>query len=254
MRILKYVPFTLILLLFSCSSSTNDTDEIIPETEIEESFEERTLHEISTKLQLPATEKYTYRIYREYINSDTLQDAIVTVNRLQFAINESIRTGKQAKAAEVGYMGNFNFFFYYDGALDRFSVPLPVPSSPGRELDVSFESIVSPIRKDVVIDYRIRNSGWRSYFTVLNESDLTLMFQWKHFDKVGETPPEALLHNFETGQYSEARDICIYESKIDNLSSLTNDVYQFIPQITQKGKLLNRFFYDPKVAKYRLLK
>ena len=248
--------FTLALALIAFAGCKNDSAENAPNTsgeaKVKESFEARVKREIEAKLQLPATEKYTYAIHREFISSDTIQDAIITVNRMAFAIDESIRTNSTAKAVEMGYMGNYNFFFYYDGAKDRFSVPIPVPSSPGRPLDVSFESIVSPARKDVMIDYRIRNSGSRAYFTVLNESDLLLIFRWNRFDHAGESKPTALLHSLEESPNGGAKDIVIYESELDNNAEVTKDVYQFEPVITKKGKLVQHFIYEPRAAKYRL--
>lgn len=242
-----------LLLLPNCSGSSDDgAKEPARQETVSQSFEERTKREIEVKMQLPATEKYTYRIYREYINSDTLRDAIITINRLNFAIDEAIRTNRTAKAAEVGYMGNYNFFIYYDGALDKYSVPIPVPSTPGRPLDVSFESITSPIRKDVLIDYRIRNSGWRAYFTVLNESDLTLIFRWEVFDHAGTAEPVALYHALEEHTVNGAKDIVIYEGELVNNSTTIKDIYAFEPEIRKKNKVEMHFVYEPRAGKYRL--
>lgn len=239
-------------LLTACGSGESTDPTAEQPDKITETFEERTEREIAAKLELPATEDYTLKVYKAYINSDTIEDAIVTVNRMQFAMDEAIRSGKTAKAEELGYMGNYNFFFYYDGALDTYSVPIPVPSSPGRPLDVSFASVTSLNRKDIVIDYRIRNSGWRSYFAVLNERDLLLVFQWKQFDKLGTNEPEALYHDLQESPDGLSKEIVIFESSLDNNQSGIKDIYSFEPKITKKGKQQYRFFYDPRSAKYAL--
>jgi len=245
----------LILSMMSCTGTDpEETGTPVKEPVVAESFETRTKREIEAKLQIPATEKYTWKVYREYINSDTIKDAIVTVNRLSFAIDDAIRRNKTAKSAELGYMGNYNFFMYYDGALDKYSVPIPVPSTPGRPLDVTFESVTSPTRKDVLIDYRIRNMGSRAYFAVLNESDLLLVFRWNRFDFAGTTTPKALLHSLEdNAEGGAAKDILIYESELDNNADAgVGDIYDFVPVITKKKKVLQHFVYEPRAAKYRL--
>jgi hypothetical protein len=243
-----------ILFLSACGETPGTTtpEGENPAVPKNETFEQRAKREIEAKLSIPATEKYTIRVYRAYIDADTVKDAVITVNRMEFAMDEAIKRGKTAKAAEMGYLGNYNYFFYFDGSIDMISEAVPVPSSPGRELDVTFESITSPTKKDFIIDYRIRNSGWRSYYTATGDGTLSLMFQWKWFDHLGEEKPEALNHVFEGSPEGIMQDITIYESAIDNYSKDIKDVYKYEPAITKKTALMYRFFYDPKVQKYRL--
>ncbi len=254
---MKYSIWIAILaVLVACSNETEETaatNETEETTVAETDFNARVKREIEAKLQIPPTEVYDFRVFKAHINSDTIEDAIITVNRLQFAKAEAVKQGKVDKSSEIGYMGNYNFFLYYDGQRDLFSVPIPCPSSPGRPLDVTFENITSPTRKDVVIGYRIRNSGWKSYFSVLNESDLALIFQWKEFDNIGLETPEAILHRFEPGQGGESMDIVLYESKIDNYSMNVPDIYQYVPTIQSKGKELYRFTYDSNFGKFKLI-
>ena len=171
---------------------------------------------------------------------------------MEYAIDEAIKKDRQAVTAEMGYTGNFNYIFYYDGGIDRISNAIFAPSSPGRELDVEFKSIVAPTRKDVVVGYRIRNSGWKSYFSVFGDHELRLVFQWKEFDQAGEDVPEALLHVFEDNPNQEAKDIAIYSSEIDSYTKNIGDIYTYIPTITKKKELKFKFFLDPAVKKYRL--
>ncbi len=217
-----------------------------------EPFDKRYKSEIESKLKIGDKEKYSYHVYKAFINADSIEDAIITVNRMQFAEDEAIKSGKVTKAVEMGYVGTYNYFFYYDGAIDQISEPITVPSSPGRELDISFASITSPDKQDIIIDYRIRNSGWRSYFTSTNEGHLSLMFQWKWFDHVGEAVPEALNHVLEPSPEGQSQDIAIYQSTIDDYNPEVGDVYAYMPKITKKGALMYRFFYDPAVSKYRI--
>lgn len=256
MKYLFFFSTSLLLVLLSSCNGTPETAKPVEEDpnvpKKNETFEQRARREIRTKLDMEATEKYSMRTYWEYINNDTIKDAIITVNRREFAMDEAIKANKTAKAEEMGYLGNYNFFFYYDGAIDLISDAVPVPSSPGRELDVTFQSITSPSKQDLIIDYRIRNSGWRSYFTASGQGTLSLMFQWKWFDHIGEANPEALNHVLEPSPEGIMQDISIYESVIENNPKNTKHIYTYEPVMTKKGPLLYRFFYDPKVGKYRI--
>lgn len=240
------------LLAVSCSQSPDADQEEATAPKKKEAFEKRFIKEIEAKLKINRTEKYSYKVYKADINGDGIGDAIITVNRMQYAEDQAIASGNVAKAVEVGYVGPYNLFFYYDGALDLISDPVQVPSSPGRELDVHFESITSPDKKDIVIDYRVRNSGWRSYFTSSGQGTLSLMFQWKWFDYIGEANPEALNHVLEANPRGQLQDISIYQSSIDDYPGTVKDIYGYVPKITQKGALMYRFFYDPQVLKFRI--
>ena len=245
----------LLLITSSCSDennteSTGKTED--PTERSHESLDTRAKKEIMASLAIPVNEKFTMRIYKEYLNADTIIDAIITVNRMEYAMDEAIKNNREAKAAEMGFTGNYNYLFYYDGALDRISNPIFAPSSPGRELDIEFKSIVAPTRKDVIVGYRIRNSGWKSYFSVFNDHDLMMVFQWKSFDYAGEDKPEALIHSYEENSNQVPMDIAIYESEIDSYTKNIGDIYKYIPSITKKKQVKLKFFLDPVAKKYRL--
>jgi hypothetical protein len=255
---MKLVELSLICLLLVTSScgdetTTGSTENVEGTKEkSNESLDARARREIMASLAIPVNEKFSMRVYREYINADTIEDAIITINRMEYAMDEAIKNNRQAKAAELGFTGNYNYMFYYDGALDRISNPIFAPSSPGRELDIEFRPVVAPTRKDVIVGYRIRNSGWKSYFSVFNDHDMMMVFQWKSFDFVGEDQPEALLHAYEENPNQVPMDIAIYSSEIDSYTKNVGDVYKYIPSITKKKELKFKFFLDPVAKKYRL--
>ncbi len=255
--------FFLIFPLFlfaSCGEPDDDSTEPVTEStdtqtqETEAEFFSRSKREVTAKLRIPANENFKMKVYRAEINSDTILDAIITVNRLDYAMEQAIKSGNQGKAAEIGFMGNYNYFIYFDGASGRYSVPIPVPSTPGRELDVTFENILSEVRKDVIIEYRVRNSGYKSYYSVFNEADLLLVFQWKYFDNAGNDVPEALLHKYVSQPNSKGKDIYIYKSEIDGYNKEIGDIYQYVPTISKENELLYKFTFDPRFTKYRLVK
>lgn len=240
--------------LMSCSENAGSENPETPETNNTSSmpFDKRAFLEVKRYLAIPNDEEFKLKIYHEHLNSDTILDAIIAVNRLEYAMNEAIKNGREAKAAELGFNGNYNYLFYYDGALDKISNPIFVPSSPGRELDIAFRSICSPIRKDILVTSRVRNSGWIAYYSVFNEHDLMKVFEWKWFDKLGDKTPEALVHEFVENPDNIAQDIEIYESEIDQYKLPIEDIYTYVPSITKKKKLILRFLLDPKEKKYRL--
>lgn len=255
MKLVNISILGLLLITSSCGDETTTDSNTTTEDTNEksnESFDARAKREIMASLAIPVNEKFSMKIYKEYINADTIQDAIITINRLEYAMDEAIKNNREAKAAEIGFTGNYNYLFYYDGALDRISNPIFAPSSPGRELDIEFKPIVAPTRNDVIVGYRIRNSGWKSYFSVFNEHDMMMVFQWKSFDFAGEDHPEAFIHEFVENPNQVPMDIAIYSSEIDSYTKNIGDIYKYIPSITKKKELRLKFFLDPVAKKYRL--
>ncbi len=243
-----------LLILFSCTNTKKELtveDEKVEITEKpkNESFEERMTREIISSLNIPSSEKYTLEIHKVFLNDDPIEDAIITVNRLEFARSEAAKSGSTAKMAEIGFMGPYNYFFYFDGSLDKLSVPIPVQSTPGRKLEASFVNLLSDKRKDVVLEYRVRNSGYKAYYSVINGTNLSLVFQWKWFDFAGESKPEALFHKLVPNKEKGGNDIEIYESVLENNSEV-KDIYEFTPKISKQTKKIHHFFYAPQLGKF----
>ena len=238
------------LLIYSCSGNdVKDKDDLKIKSVKKLPFEKRFKREIESKLQIPVNEKYTYKIYKDFLNLDDVKDAVITVNRLDFALNEASKSENTAQIAEAGYTGNYNFFFYYDGKTDQISNPIAVASSPQVPLEVKLENIQSEFFKDITITYHIRNSAFKNYYLMMN-GNIQLMFQWKLFDAIGTTNPEANYLEYEKGSYNEFKDIVIYKGKIKNYSPLVKDIYNYNPLIEKDGVKLYRFFFDKRTLKY----
>lgn len=252
MKIIRLIFISLILV--ACSTQNNKENKENTKKDSSEktatisNFETRIKREIEAKLNIPATEKYALAINKAHLNGDEKEDAIVTINRLEFALNEAAKTNT-AKRAELGFMGNYNYFFYYDGALDRVSIPMPIASSAKAPLKVYFENIQSEIYKDAIIEYRIRNSAFRNYYLIENGS-LGLVFQWKLFDQIGTDNYEANFISYQPGTITLAKDIIISKGKISNYSKNISNVYTYNPTIEKNGEELYRFFYDNRTGKY----
>jgi hypothetical protein len=244
------------LFLLSCSQNPNSETEIEDKEQESDakdlsfkSLEERFKYEVSKKLSISKDEKFTIDVKYEFLNSDDKKDAVITVNRLQKAIDEASKSNNPAKRAELGYLGSYNFFFFYDGAKDAVSVPIMLGSSAKAPLKISFENIQSEFYKDIIVDYKIRNAAFRNYYLIQDQT-LQLAFSWKIYDKIGEKEYEANFFEYNEGTFSLAKDISIYSGKITDYTEKINDIYTFEPYITKQKDLQYRFFFDPKKLKY----
>lgn len=246
----KSIIFVLLtILVFACGEEKNPTDEV-KETidKSNETVESMAKRHIESRLSIPATEKYTYHIYKEYLDSDDKIDAIITVNRLSFAMDEAAKSTNTAKQAEIGFMGNYNYIFYYDGGLNKISPQIAIPSSPKAELKITFENIQSDIYKDILIDYRILNASYKDFYTVSNHIPRRV-FQWKNYDGLKSETSEAYYFTYTDGSMSIVKDILVKKATLIQPSGEI-DIYSFDPEMKKTDEIVHRFFYYPKQGKY----
>lgn len=203
---------------------------------------------VRAKLGIQANEKFELKIYRAQLDADGIEDAIITLNRLDFAMKEAMASPNAAKRAELGFMGNFNYFFFFDGKLDMLSPPLAIPSSPLLPLSVSFENISSPNYKDVLIDFRIRNASYKDFYTVSNHTPRRI-FQFKNFDGLGTKLTEAYHFEYGAGSYGIQKNIFVMEGKLEALPAGA-DKNTYVPKIKPIEKIKYTFFYLESEAKY----
>ncbi len=242
-------------ILASCNSDNKAEKSVSdePENNVElTSLEDRVKRHIESSLTIPATENYTFKIYKENLDGDKKEDAIISVNRLEFAMNEAAKSKNPVKQAEIGFMGNHNYIFYYDGALDQLSPHIPIPSSPNAALQIQFENISSPSYKDVLIDFRIVNGCFRDFFTIINHAPQRI-FQWKVFDGINKSKTEAYGFKYEQGKLSDSKDILVMKAKFKQ-NQKENNVYAYQPKIEESKDILYRFFFYPKEGKYITMK
>ena len=245
--ILTFSLFTFI----SCEQGQEENRKVIDESQLPEDHGDLNSYakrHVEAQLRISANEKYEMKIFRGNLDGDDKQDAIITVNRLNFAIEEAAKSENPEKRAEIGYMGNFNFFFYYEGAKDLISPPIVIASSPLLPLKISFENISSENYKDVLIDFRIRNSSFKDFFTVINHTPRRV-FEFRNFDGMGTAKSECYSFNYTIGSYSAFKDIQVMKA---NLSSVPKDadLNTFEPIITPTNELMFTFFYVPQEGKY----
>lgn len=251
---MKYFYFLILLVgLFSCTEEqVQDNTENHSTSKVKKSptVEEMIIRQIEGDLKIPATEKYTYKIYSEELNGDDSLDYIVTVNRLDFALNKAIEKGNITQRAAMGYVGNYNFIFYMDGASKEITPSIPIPSSPHGELAVTFENIKTEAYKDIMVDFRIRNSKFRRYFSVMNKIPMQT-FETMVFDGLGTDEKVAYHIEYGPGSYSLAKDILVYKAKLEDVTyDEPNDVYNINPKIESTGELERLWFFNDYQNKY----
>ncbi len=207
-----------------------------------------TLHNHFKKtLFINENEKYSYEIYKEHLNGDSIIDAVITINRLAYAKLKAEESENSIKAEKIGFMGPFNAFFLFDGKSNTLSSPLVVPSSPLLPLKVSFENITSIDFKDILIDFRIRNSSFKEVYFIINKFP-KLVFEWTNFDGLGTPNEEAYVFSFKDGR-NVVKDIIINEGEIDKLPEKI-DLLTYEPIINKQNKKVKTFFFIESEGKY----
>jgi hypothetical protein len=248
----KYLYLLLPLLIWSCQEEQTQepTTETVqgPPTKGKQSLTNYADRMVRAKLGIQANEKFELKIYRAQLDADGIEDAVITVNRLDFAMKEAMASANPAKRAELGFMGNFNYFFFFDGKLDMLSPPIAIPSSPLLPLHVSFENISSSNYKDILIDFRIRNASYKDFYTVSNHTPRRI-FQYKNFDGLGTTITEAYHFEYGAGSYGPQKNIFVMEAKLEALPNGA-DKNTFMPQLKPLEKIKYTFFYLESEAKY----
>ena len=192
-------------------------------------------------------ENFTYNIHKAALNPDNAIDAIISVNRLAYAKQTAIESGHVVQAKKLAYMGPFNAFIFFDGRSNSFSIPVPVPSSPLLPLDISFANISSNQHKDLIVDFRIRNSSYKEVYFLFNNKP-NKVFQWKNFDGLGKSNSEAYSFAYTPGN-GPVKDILVYNAQI-KVPKGEIDPFIFKPQILNSQEIRKKFFYVPAQGKY----
>ncbi len=253
MRILLFICLTI---LVGCSEELEPKESILPDDIVNiDPLEGLPLDEainkhIKSTLNITDTEKYTYEVFKGDCDGDDSLDIIVTVNLLDRAINQAIASGQLPKRAESGYIGLFNYFFYVDGFTRKFDPPKVIPSSPHAKLVLNFEQFRTANHMDFTIDYRIKDAGFRGYFTVSNGHPIQIL-QTPIFTGVGEKESEAFKVRYETGSYSTSKDIVVYKGSFENIVPKSEfEIYNFSPEIIGTEELERRWFFNENDFKY----
>ena len=255
---MKLLYFTLSLILFvSCTEGETPIEDPIVDDKPDQN-QQRTLSEnlrhIESQLKILGTEKYTYETYEAHLNEDDSLDLIITVNLLDRAKDDAIASDQTAKRASMGYMGNYNCFFFVDGASDVITSPIMVPSSPMAPLSISFENITTEAKKDMQIDFKIGDSKYRAFYTISERAPFQIG-ETELYKEVMSDSASAYIVKFEEGTHVLAKNIAIYKGLVKKVVTTDPDeIYSIEPEITPTDELVRRWYYSPKHMKYYLKK
>ncbi len=244
-----------LIVIASCDTDQVDENPEKPDTDQQNDnyfSEDEIIRSIEAQLRIPATEKYTYKIYEAHLTADDSIDRIVTVNLLDRAINEAMESGKTAKRAEMGYMGNYNYFFYIDGLTQQITSPIVVPSSPLAELKVDFLNITSDQYLDFTIDTKIMLSSFRKFYTIQNSIPMQTS-ETELYTDIGTADEKLYAVKYEPGSFSMGKNIVIYEGTTEQVDlSKPDAIYELDIKIEPTDKLVRRWYYSPQHQKYYL--
>jgi hypothetical protein len=249
----QMILFWALLLAAACTNPSEQNDKPVNDNlQANEDFDTKVRRHVEGQLSIPRKERYTLTIHREQLDADGKLDGVIAVNRLEFALEEAKKSDKTAKRAEIGFMGSYNYIFYYDGATNKLSPPIKLPSSPYAPLVVQFENITSEDYKDILIDYRVLSASYKDFYTISNRVPRRI-FQWKNYDGLGKNAYEAYVFEYDKGTMVESRDIIVRKANLQQPPADT-DIYTFQPELTPTNEIAYRFFVHPAHGKYVTMK
>ena len=242
--ILFIIPF-----LFSCTEEVvqKDTKE---KPVIIESVDQKITRHIEAALDIPATEKYTVEKFSAQLNTDDSLDMIITVNLLDRAMEKALKATNIATRVESSFMGRYNFLFFYDGATQKMSVEIPVPSSAMAKLNVQFEHIRSEAYYDALVEYKLENASFTRFFTIINRLPKEI-FEMMNYQGLGDRNSEAFYVKYGDGSYSLAKDIFIYKGELEKVNfDKPKKIYDYKPTIKETDILERQWFFNDNDFKY----
>lgn len=246
--------FILILttaLLFGCNTASEEGGKK-KESKPKLSFEESIARKVELSLGINAAEEYDLKIVKEYINPDTLKDALILVNRKQWAHERAKRNDNEAFMESTGFVGPFNHVFVKLGGSSKLLETPSVGSSADHKLDHKFLRLTSQAHNDFFVEYRVRNSMYRNYYTVRGDR-LYLTFNCPVYDSIGYEDPRAFAIKHEESSVRIAKDIALYKGKIVGYDhTKIEDPETYSPQqIVALPELFVYFIFDEKSMKYK---
>lgn len=215
---------------------------------------EELIRNIENQLKILPTEDYIINFYEESLDTDDEIDQVITVNLLNRAIKEAQAKNSVENRKKTGYVGNFNFFFFVDGKTGTITSPIAVPSSPHFKLLVSFDYLTSPTHKDIIVDFRIRRSQYRQYYTIKERAPFQVA-ESEVFENIGEDSLRVYSVQLEEMPNELWKSIAVYQAsgstkKIEQLE----DSYSYTPEIKKSNTLIRRWYFSPQYLKYYLRK
>ena len=130
----------------------------------------------------------------------------------------------------------------------QISEPFVISSSPLVNLKISFENLSNNSFKDVLVDYRIRNSSTRQVY-FLDDMVPSVVFEHFIFDGLGTTNEVAYSFNYKPGMISQIKNILITQGQVKRIPK-QSDLFIFEPEIINTNKTVQEFFFMQNEEKY----
>lgn len=205
---------------------------------------------VEAQLKILPTENYDIQIYEEHLDTDDALDRVITVNLLERAIKEAEAGNQKEYRSRMGFTGQFNYIFYVDGKSQTITSGIPVPSSPHFKLEVSFDYLTSPTHKDLFVDFRVRRSEFRQFFSIRKRVPIQVS-ETELFFNLGNKEFEPFYVELEEIPGQPWRAIAVYEGRFENKEiDVLEDTYSVIPEIKKGEKLIRRWYFSEKHLKY----
>jgi hypothetical protein len=244
----------LLLISAQCSNDVKKDHDKTKKTEKRSNLntDEKIARQVELELDINASEKYELTIHKEYINEDTLLDALILVNRKQWAHERANKAENKSFIEKTGFVGPYNHVFVKLGGEDQLLKTPHVGSAADYPLKSQFLSLTSLAHKDFYVNYRIRNSMHRNYYTVRNNR-IYQTFSCPVFDSIGYEEPRVFAIRHEESSVRISKDIAIYKGKIVgyDTSQIENPNNYSPRQIIPLDELIVYFIFDGKSMKYK---
>lgn len=236
--------------------SCGEGEELVDGSTDSEKTEERLLdneeikRHVEAQLKILPTENYDIQIFEEHLDTDEKIDKVIAVNLLDRAIKEADASGQREYREKMGYTGQFNYIFYIDGKTQTITSGIAVPSSPPFKLNVSFDYLTSPTHKDIIVDFRIRRSEFRQFYSIRQRVPIQVS-ETELFFNLGDDEFEAFYVELEEIPGQPWLSIAVYEGEFTNPTiEKLEDTYKVTPEIKKGGKLIRRWYFSEKHLKY----
>ncbi|PWH86829.1 hypothetical protein [Brumimicrobium oceani] len=238
----------------ACSGDDLTENNVVKQVETAKetlSEEEKIIRQVENILDINAAENYDIQIQYKHIDPDTLKDALILVNRKEFGHQKAKNTNTERFFESTGHTGLYNFVFLKLGGSDKLITTAPVGSNADYPLTVEFLELTSKAHKDFIVEYRVRNSLHRNYYTVRKDK-MFLTFSCPVFDSIGAPKPVAYDIVHTDSEVRIAKDIALYDGRIKdyNPDEIENINFYTPKEIIRDGGLYVFFIFDDKKMKY----
>ena len=249
--ILKLFITSPLFVIISCGGEKDSAVVENPSKGEKLSFSEKIARQVENDLSIAATEEYDLRIIKEYIDNDTLEDALILVNREEWSKEKLKKSVNKSFTEKTGNAGFYNNVFVKLGSQDELLKTPAIGSAPDFKLTSEFLTLTSQASKDFYVNYKIRNSMHRNYYTVRNNR-LYLTFSCPVFDSIGEGNPRVYAIEHKESSVRISKDIAMYKGKIAGYDpDKIENPETYIPQeIIPTDELIFYFIFDDKSMKY----